>query len=76
MVYGCGCVVVGKPNHFTTSTKMRLFWLLLSTMNYNLGTLYSHLGMEETLCLFWVFWFLLLDLHGGNGGIGLRIDNL
>jgi hypothetical protein len=32
--------------------------------------------MEETLCLLWIFWFLLLDLRGGNGGVGLRIDNL
>jgi len=27
MVYGCGCVVFSKPNNFTTSTKMRFFWL-------------------------------------------------
>jgi hypothetical protein len=40
------------------------------------GTLYPHLGMEETLHLLWIFWFLLLDLRGGNGGVGLRIDNL
>jgi hypothetical protein len=40
------------------------------------GTLYPHLGMEEMLCLLWIFWFLLIDLHGGNGGIGLRINNL
>jgi hypothetical protein len=40
------------------------------------GTLYPHLGMEETLCLLWIFWFLLLDLCGGNGGIGIHIDNL
>src|SRR3984885_9253601 len=33
MVYGCGCVVVGKPSCFTTSAEMRFFWLLLSTMN-------------------------------------------
>src|SRR3984885_14533215 len=33
MVYGCGCVVVGKPNCFTTSAEMRFFWLPLSTMN-------------------------------------------
>ena len=35
MVYGCGCAVVGKPSHFTTSTEMRFFWLPLSTMNYS-----------------------------------------
>jgi hypothetical protein len=35
MVYGCGCVVVDKPNRFTTSTEMRFFWLPLSTMNCN-----------------------------------------
>ena len=40
------------------------------------GTLYPHLGMEETLYLLWIFWFLLLDLCGGNGGVGLCIDNL
>ena len=40
------------------------------------GTLYPYLGMEETLCLLWIFWFLLLNLRGGNNGIGLRIDNL
>jgi hypothetical protein len=40
------------------------------------GTLYPHLGMEETLHLLWILWFLLLDLRGGNDGIGLRIDNL
>jgi hypothetical protein len=39
------------------------------------GTLYPHLGMEETLCLLWIFWFLLPDLRGGNGGVGLHIDN-
>ena len=33
MVYDCGCVVVGKPNRFTTSAEMRFFWLPLSTMN-------------------------------------------
>jgi hypothetical protein len=32
--------------------------------------------MEETLRLLWIFWFLLLDLRGGNGGVGLRIDDL
>jgi len=35
MVYGCGCVVVGKPSCFTTYAEMRFFWLLLSTMNYS-----------------------------------------
>ena len=33
MVYGCECGVVGRPNRFMTSTKKRLFWLPLSTMN-------------------------------------------
>ena len=33
MVYGCGCVVVGKPNRFMKSTEMRFFWLPFSTMN-------------------------------------------
>jgi hypothetical protein len=32
--------------------------------------------MEEALHLLWIFWFLLLDLHGGNVGVGLHIDNL
>jgi hypothetical protein len=32
--------------------------------------------MEEMLYLLWIFWFLLLDLRGGNGGVGLRIDNM
>jgi hypothetical protein len=32
--------------------------------------------MEETLYLLWIFWFLLLDLRGGNDGIGLCIDNI
>jgi hypothetical protein len=32
--------------------------------------------MEEMLCLLWIVWFLLLDLRGGNSGVGLRIDNL
>ena len=40
------------------------------------GTLYRDLGMEEALCLLWIFWFLLLDLRGGNDGIRLRINNL
>jgi hypothetical protein len=40
------------------------------------GTLYPHLGMEEAFCLLWIFWLLLQDLHGGNGGVGLCIDNL
>jgi hypothetical protein len=71
MVYGCGCAVVGKPNHFTTSTEMRFFWLHVVDNELQRGTLYPHLGMEETLCLLWIFWFLLLDLCGGNGGIGL-----
>jgi hypothetical protein len=42
MVYGCGCVVVGKPNRFTTSTEMRFFWLPLSTMNCN-GEPFTHI---------------------------------
>jgi len=52
--------------------------LLAPTVDNELqqGTLYPHLGMEETLRLPWIFWFLLLDLHGGNGGIGIHIDNL
>ena len=33
MVYTCGCDVVGRPSHFTTSVEMRFFWLPLSTMN-------------------------------------------
>ena len=33
MVYGCGCSMVGRPNCFMTSTEMRFFWLLLSTIN-------------------------------------------
>ena len=32
--------------------------------------------MEEAFYLLWIFWLLLQDLHGGNGGVGLRIDNL
>ena len=28
------------------------------------------------LCLLWIFWFLLLDLHSGNSGIGICINNL
>ena len=44
--------------------------------NLQRGTLYPHLGMEEVLCLFSIFWFLLLDIHGGNSGVGLLIDNM
>jgi hypothetical protein len=72
MVYGYGCVVVGKPSHFTTSTKMRFFYLPLSTMNYKR----EPLEMEEALCLLWIFWFIILDLCGGNDVIELCIDNL
>jgi hypothetical protein len=32
--------------------------------------------MEEMIYLLQIFWFLLLDLHGGNDGVGLHIDNL
>ena len=32
--------------------------------------------MEEVLRLLCILWFLLLDLHGGNGGVGLLIDNM
>jgi hypothetical protein len=34
------------------------------------------MGVENMLLLLWIFWFYLLDLFGGNGGIGLHIDNL
>ena len=34
------------------------------------------MGVEEALLLLSIFGFLLLDLRGGNGGIGLCIDNL
>jgi hypothetical protein len=76
MVYGCGCVVVGKPSRFTTLYRDEV--LLAPTVDNELqrGTLYPHLGMEEMLSLLWIFWFLLLDLRGGNGGIVIRIDNL
>ena len=53
--------------------------VLLAPAVYNelqRGTLYPHLGMEETLCLLWICWFLLLDLCGGNDGVGFCIDNL
>jgi hypothetical protein len=42
MGYGCVCVVADKPNHFTTSTEMRFFWLPLSTMNCN-GEPFTHI---------------------------------
>ena len=42
MVYGCGCVVVGKPNRFMTSTEMRFFWLPLLTMNCS-GEPFTHI---------------------------------
>jgi hypothetical protein len=75
MVYGCGCAMVGqaKPLHDLYRDEV----LLAPAVDNELqqGTLYPHLGMEEMLCLLWIFWFLLLDLHGGNGGIGLCIDN-
>ena len=29
MVYDYGCVVVGRPSHFTTSAEMRFFWVPL-----------------------------------------------
>ena len=48
MVYGCGCVVVGKPNCFMTSTEMRFFWLPLLTMNYN-GEPFTHI-LEWKIC--------------------------
>ena len=32
--------------------------------------------MEETLLLLRMFWLFLLDLHGGNDGVGLRINYL
>jgi len=32
--------------------------------------------VEEVLLLLWIFRFLLLDVHGGNDGIGLCIDNI
>jgi hypothetical protein len=62
MVYGCGCVVVGKPNRFTTSIEMRFFWLPLSTMNCN-GEPFTHI-LEWKRCStssgssgssFWIF---------------------
>ena len=35
------------------------------------------MGVEEALLiLLWIFRFLLLDLRGGNDGVGLHIDNL
>ena len=34
------------------------------------------MGVEEALLLLWIFRCLVLDLRGGNGGIGLRIDNM
>jgi hypothetical protein len=42
MVYGCGCVVVGKPSRFMTSAEMRFFWLPLSTMNCS-GEPFTHI---------------------------------
>jgi len=33
MVYGCGFVMVGKPNCFMTSSEMRLFWLPFSIIH-------------------------------------------
>lgn len=34
MVYDYKCVVVNIPTRFMTIAKIRLFWLLLLTMNY------------------------------------------
>ena len=42
MVYGCGCVVVGKPNSFMTSTKMGFFWLPFLTTNCS-GNPFTHI---------------------------------
>ena len=42
LVYSCGCVVVGKPIHFMTSTEMRFIWLPLLTMNYS-GDTFTHI---------------------------------
>ena len=35
MLYGCGCGNVGRFSRLTTSTKIRFFWLPLSTMKCN-----------------------------------------
>jgi len=35
MLYGCGCGNVGRFNRLATSTKIRFFWLPLSTMKCN-----------------------------------------
>ena len=42
MMYGCGCAVVRKLSHFTTSVEMRFFWIPLSTMNCS-GEPFTHL---------------------------------
>ncbi len=42
MVYDYGCVIVGRPNYFTTSAEMRFFWLLLLIMNYS-GETFTHI---------------------------------
>jgi hypothetical protein len=42
MLYGCGCGVVGKSNYLMTSTEMRFFWLLLSTIKFN-GSPFTHI---------------------------------
>jgi len=67
--------VVNKPNRFTTSENEVLLAPVVDNKLYQ-GALYPHLGVEETLLLLWILGFLLLDLYGGNGGVGLHINNL
>jgi hypothetical protein len=35
MLYGCGCVFVGKSNFLMTYVEIRFFWILLSTIKYS-----------------------------------------
>jgi hypothetical protein len=69
MVYNCGCVVVGKPNHFTNSIEMRFFWLPLSMMNCS-GEPFTHIW-EWKICssssgssgsTFWIFLVAMVAL--------------
>jgi hypothetical protein len=76
MVYGCGCVVVGKLQSLNDLAKMRFFWLPLSMMNCN-GEPFTHIcewkrcspssGSSGSS-----FWILVV----ANGGSGFCINDI
>lgn len=75
VVYGCGCVVVDRPNRFMTFVEMRFFWLPLSTMNCSVEP-FTHIWEWKSHSPFFGSSGSPLDLGGGHSGIGLHIDNL